>query len=144
MDQVERNKALVRRFVELTNARDFDGLAEIVVPDFVRLCPSTPGVVVRSREALRDFLEADRLTFPDNHVRLADLVGEGDHVAFWATYTGTQLGPMGPFPPSGRAASVEFAGIFRLDGEHVAEVRLVWDNVALLGQLGHLSLAEMD
>ena len=143
MDQVERNKTLVRRFVELTNARDFGGLDEIVAPDFVRLCPSTPGVVVESRDALRGFLEADRLTFPDNRVRLSDLVSEGDRVAFWATYTGTQLGPMGPFPPSGRAASIEFAGIFRLDGERIAEVRLVWDNVALLGQLGHLSLEEM-
>lgn len=143
MDQVERNKALVRRFVELTNARDFDGLDEIVAPDFVRLCPSTPGVVVESCRALRDFLEADSLTFPDNRVRLAYLVGEGDRVAFWATYTGTQLGPMGPFPPSGRAASVEFAGIFRIDGAHIAEVKLVWDNVALLSQLGHLAAEQM-
>jgi steroid delta-isomerase-like uncharacterized protein len=143
MERVERNKALVRRFVELTNARDFDGLDEIVVPDFVRICPSTPGVVVRSREALRTFLEADGVTFPDNRVRLIHLVGEGDRVAFWATYTGTQLGPIGPFPPSGRAASVEFAGIFRLEGERIAELKLVWDNVGLLVQLGHLSPEKM-
>jgi predicted ester cyclase len=70
-------------------------------------------------------------------------VGEGDRVAFWATYTGTQLGPIGPFPPSGRAASVEFAAIFRLEGERIAELSLVWDNVALLVQLGHLSTERM-
>ena len=138
MPGIEENKAIVRRFVEAGNARDYGGLEAVVAPDFIRHCPSTPDVVVRSRADFRRFLETDAETFPDNRVRLDTLVAEGDHVAFWATYTGTQEGPMGRFPASGKRVSAEFAGVFRIEDGRVAEARLVWDNVSLLKQLGHM------
>lgn len=138
MSNIEENKAIVRRFVDAGNARDYDALETIVAPDFVRLCPATPDVVVRSWDDFRRFLMSDEETFPDSHVRLDALVAEGDRVAFWATYTGTQTGAMGPFPPSGKRASAEFAGVFRIEDGRIAELRLVWDNVSILTQLGHM------
>lgn len=138
MSRVEENRAIVRRFVEASNARDYEALEEVVAPGFVRLCPATPEVAVRSRDDFRRFLAADAKTFPDNRVRLDTLVAEGDHVAFWATYAGTQEGAMGPFPASGKRMSVEFAGVFRIEDGRLAELRLVWDNVSVLTQLGHM------
>lgn len=69
------------------------------------------------------------------------LVEEGNLVAFWATYTGTQSGPMGPFPAYRRRATVDFAGVFEVEKGRISRVRLTWDNVGLLRQLGHLSAA---
>lgn len=138
MSSVEENRSLVRRFVDAVNARDYEALDAIVAPDIVRYCPATPDVVVRNRDDLRRFLAMDAETFPDNRVQLDTLVAEGNVVAFWAAYTGTQTGAMGPFPASGKRASAEFAGTFRIEHGRIAEVRLVWDNVSLLKQLGHM------
>jgi hypothetical protein len=60
------------------------------------------------------------------------------HVAFWATYTATQSGPMGPFPPTGKRFQCEFAGIFHVEGGRITHLRLTWDNLGILMQLGHL------
>lgn len=138
MDAPQRNKEIIRRFVEAGNARDYEALAAIVSPAFVRHCPATPDVVVRSFDDFRRFLEADAKAIPDSYVAVDDLVAEGDLVAFWGTYSGTQSGPMGPFPPSGRGLACEFCGIFRIEEERIVHLRLTWDNVSILTQLGHL------
>jgi steroid delta-isomerase-like uncharacterized protein len=141
MSHLEENKAIVRHFVEAANARNYDALEAITAPDIVRRCPATPDVVVRSREDLRRFLTRDVEIFPDNRVHLDTVAAEGDLVAFWATYTGTQKGAMGSFAASGKRVSVEFAGVFRMEHGRIADIRLVWDNVTLLRQLGHLPAA---
>ena len=138
MNDRDHNTQLVRRFVRAGNERDFETLESIVDPTFERHCPATPDVVVRSFDDLRRFLERDAKTFPDNRVTLRELVAEGDRVAFWATYAGTQAGPMGPFPPSGRRLELEFAGMFTIRDDRIAHLRLTWDNLSALIQLGHL------
>ena len=139
MDRAHDNKELVRRFVDAVNGRDYEALATIVSPTFERYCPATPDVEVRSFEELRVFLEADADTFPDNRIEVDTLVAEGEQVAFWARYSGTQRGPMGPFPASGERMECEFAGIFTIEAGRIAAARLTWDNVGVLTQLGHLS-----
>ncbi len=134
----DANKLLARRFGEAINSRGFDLLDEIVSPDFVRHCQATPQVQVRSLEAFKAFLQEDASTFPDSVQTLRHAVAEGDLVAIWATYEGTQQGPMGPFPPSGRKMRVDFAAFLRIQSGKVAEMWVTWDNVAALVQLGHL------
>ena len=132
-------KQLVQRFLTAGNARDQDELRRILAPDFRRHCPATPDVVVRSADDFLAFLEADAATFPDSRVEVQTLVAEDDLVAFRATYSGTQHGPMGPFPPSGRPVRAEFAGAFRVAHGHIADLRVTWDNLDVLAQLGHVT-----
>ncbi len=42
-----------------------------------------------------------------------------------------------PFPPSGKRARFDFAGVFRGEDGRIAEMWIVWDNVTVLSQLGH-------
>jgi predicted ester cyclase len=135
---VEENKALVQRFVAALNAREFNHLDELVAPDFIRHCQATPGVEVRSFEQFKDFQRQDAATFPDSQQTLKHLVAEGNLVAAWASYEGTQMGPMGPFAPSGRKMQVDFAAVFRVENGKLAELWVTWDNLAVLTQLGHL------
>jgi len=44
---LEQNKALVNSFGQASNARNFDAIREMLVPEFVRHCQATPEVVVR-------------------------------------------------------------------------------------------------
>ena len=131
------SKELVRRFVEATANHDYDALDDIVHTDFVRHCQATPDVAVASRDQFKQFLRDDE-TFPDGKVSLSLLVAEGPTVAFYGRFTGTQTGPMGPFPATGKAVSADCSGYFSIRDGKIAEVSIIWDNVAILTQLGHL------
>lgn len=135
---VEANKEIVRRFVAAMNARDFDALDELVAEDVTRHSPSTPGVSVNSREEFEAFLRRDFASVPDAVQTIEMLVAEGDKVAGWFKYSGTQEGPMGPYPASGESIDLDFAGVLRIEEGRIAEIWAVWDNLSMLTQLGHM------
>ena len=134
----EQNKAVIRRFWEAMNSRQLEALDEIIAPDVVRHCQATPGVDVRSLDQLKDFLQQDRDVFPDSIQTIMHLVAEKNLVTVWATYEGTQMGPMGPFPPSGIKARFDFGAVFRVESGNIAEWWVTWDSMAILQALGHL------
>ena len=129
------NKMLVHKFNEACNSRQYLKLDELVETGFKRHCQATPMVTVRSLGEFRQFLGADAATFPDAHVTFDQLVEEGDRVAFWGTYTGTQKGAMGPFPPSMKKVVLDVSGVFRIEGGKIAELWIAWDNMAVFTQL---------
>lgn len=133
----ERNEATFRAMVEATNARDLDRLDDLMTPGVVRHSQSTPGVEVTSLEEMKTFLRSDFATVPDSRQECPMVVSEGDLVAAWCTYTGTQQGPMGPFPATGDRLELDFAGFLRFEDGKIAEMWVVWDNLAALTQLGH-------
>lgn len=134
----EETRKLFQRWEEAMNARRLDDLDDILAPDFLRHCQATPHLDIRSREGFKDFLRMDTAAFPDNVQTFRQLVVEGDRVGFWATYEGTQTGPLGPLPPTGQRTSFDFAGIARMEDGKIAEFWITWDNMTILGQLGHL------
>lgn len=133
---LEANKDLVGRFTDATNVADWDALAEIVTQDFTRHSAATSGPPVTSRDEFIQLQQSFLLSFPDQHVTMEQLIAEGDYVAARAVYTGTQTGPMGEFPATGRAVEAPFMAIFRIEGSRVAELWVEWDNLAMLSQLG--------
>jgi len=134
---IDVNKDLARRFAEAMNTRRLDLLDEIVAPGFVRHCQATPNVSVTSLAAFKEFLRHDAAVFPDSVQTPRHVVAEGDLVAVWASYEGTQLGQDGPFPPSGKRMQLEFGAFLRVEDGKIAELWVTWDNVAALTQLGH-------
>jgi steroid delta-isomerase-like uncharacterized protein len=133
---LEANKALVRQFADACNDADWDALAAVVTEGFRRHSAATAGPKVTSRQAFIDLQKSFLTTFPDQHVVLERLVAEDDHVAALATYTGTQRGPMGEFPATGKQARAPFLGLFRIESGRIAELWVEWDNLAMLSQLG--------
>ena len=138
---IDENKGLVRRFEEAMNARQLDALDELIAPNFVRHCQATPHLDVRSLEQFKDFLQQDAEMFPDNTQTFTQILADGDRVAVWATYEGTQMGQVGPFPPSGKKVRFEFGGVLRVEHGKLAELWITWDNLTILTQLGHLLAA---
>ena len=113
---IDDNKALTRRFGEAMNSRKLHLLDEIVASEFVRHCQATPGVNVNSLADFKEFLKQDFAVFPDSVQSLKHMVAEGNLVAIWATYEGTQLGQMGPFLPSRKKMQLDFAAVIRIEG----------------------------
>jgi steroid delta-isomerase-like uncharacterized protein len=134
---LERNKQIVRLQAQAYNERDLDLLAQTTADDLLRHCQATPDIQVDSLEDFVAFLKGDWETFPDAMLTIEQMVAEGDRVAAFVTYTGTQTGQMGPFPPSGKTVFLEFIGLFRIENDKIAEIWVTWDNLAVLTQLGH-------
>jgi steroid delta-isomerase-like uncharacterized protein len=141
--------AIARAFVDAINARDLDALDTLVAPDVVRHSQSTPGVKVESLSDLKTFLRDDFRMVPDSRQEILHLVAGEDRaaggrmVAGWFRYTGTQEGPMGPLPATGREVGLDFAGFLRIEEGRIAEMWVVWDNLALLRQLDLMDAAPM-
>lgn len=134
--RLEANKDLVRRFAEVGNAADWDALAELVAEDFTRHSAATAGPPVTSREEFIRLQKSFLASFPDQTVKLERLIAEGDYVATLATYSGTQAGPMGELPATGKTVESPFLGLFRVEDGRIAELWVEWDNLAMLNQLG--------
>ena len=138
MTDLDANRNLVQAFADAGNRSDLDAFDSLLSADFVRHCEATPEVSVQSCEDFKQFYRDTAATFPDQRMELQILVAEGDRVAFWGRFSGTQEGPMGPFPATGNRMASDCAGVFRIDEGRIAELWVTWDNLAGLAQLGLL------
>jgi predicted ester cyclase len=135
--QMDKNKEIAMQMINAINDRNYDMLDEVIAPDIVRHCQATPNVNIHSLDEFKDFLKVDVKTFPDSYITTEMLIAEGDMVAGYFTYSGTQKGAMGPFPPTGIKADLKYLGILRIEDGKIAEMWVEWDNLAMLTQLGH-------
>ncbi len=137
---VARNKATVTRMFERLSAGDVAGFTEHLVADYRRHCQAMPPELqeIHGKEMMHEWLASNLVTFPDFHEEIESLVGEGDFVAWRSRGTGTQSGPLGPFPATNRRMDLVIVGMHRFDGDKVAETWTSWDNLAVLTQLGHM------
>ena len=138
IELTQMNKKIVQEVFVVVGNGEYDKMDNYTATDYTRHCQATPGLNVRSLDEFKEFIRQDRLAIPDQQLEVKKLVAENDHVAFWCVYKGHQTGQMGPFPPSGKYAELDFSGVHRLENGKIVETWLTWDNLAILGQLGHL------
>ena len=122
---------------EAVAVTDLDRMDEFFAADYKRHSQSSPVTEMTSLAEFKQWLAADRESFPDSTATVDLIVAEGDLVAMWGRYEGTQEGPMGPFPASGRRPALDFAGVHRVKDGRIVETWVTWDNLAGLVQLGH-------
>jgi len=135
-DQVE-NVRIATAMTDAINARDLGALDALVAPDVVRHSAATPDIVVTNLAEFKAFLETDFATVSDSVQKIDVIFGGGDFVAVRARYIGTQDGPMGPFPASGKRLELPYIGILRFEDRKIVEIWVEWDNLSALNQLGH-------
>ena len=129
---------VVLAMIDAVNARDFDALDTLIAADVRRYSAATPTVEVRSLDDFKAFLHADLAAVPDARQQVNQVFSSGDMVAVHVTYSGTQTGQMGPFPPSGGRIELPFIGLLRVANGRIAEIWVEWDNLNILTQLGHI------
>jgi steroid delta-isomerase-like uncharacterized protein len=130
-------EALVRRYYEeALNRGDWRALDAIVAPDFVEheIVPGIPP----TREGLKRKYDLLRTGCPDLRFVVEDLFGVGARVAARVTVRGANTSPFMGRAPGGRAFAATTVGIFRVDGEQIAEHWGVFDQLAMMAQLGLL------
>jgi len=136
-EQLEANKAIVRQFAASIDTGDWDALDTLVAADIRRHSrATTANPEIRGLHEFKQHEQARHTPWPDGHVTYEIMVAEGDFVAAYATFTGTQRGQLGPFPPTDRSVEAKFMALFRVEDGRVAEIWVEWDNIATLTQLG--------
>ena len=121
---------VIRRFVaDVWNDERPQTAYDVVGPDL-------PGLDGAGPEATLAWHADRRTSFPDLVYEIADLVADGDQVAFRWEAAGTQRGAFGPVPATGRTVRYRGATFCRVVDGLVVEVSSVNDLFGLLQQLG--------
>jgi len=133
-DTIEQNKAIVRRYQELYNSNELESLDEIVAADLIshNLVPGMPQGLASGKRVHMGMLAA----FPNFHVTIEDLVGEGDKVVARITMSGTHTGTefLG-LPAGGKQFKIAGISIFRVASGKIIEHWGVGDTLSLMQQL---------
>ena len=129
-------KHLNLRWVEAFNERDWERERAIRTPDFRAYLSGAPEPL--DSKAWSAFLTAFTAGFPDSRITVEASISEGDMVATRWNLTGTHQGDFLGIAPTGTA--VRFSGVeyTRVVDGRFAEHWSMFDNVALLRQIGAL------
>jgi len=127
-------------FFDAWEHADYDALMGYLAGD-VKVRDNPRGLVLTDAGEIKAWMEAWRTACPDSKAG-ATVPAATDHSAVVeGVYVGTNDGPMGPFPATGRAVSLPFSIVMRFDGDgRINDYSVYYDQVTLLTQLGHLDL----
>jgi serine phosphatase RsbU (regulator of sigma subunit)/predicted ester cyclase len=116
----EKNKALLRRFIEARARADFNAMEEMMAPDFVDHS-ALPGQAPNREGYIRDLTE-DQVTFSNFRYIIEDQAAEGDKVISRCTISAIHdRGEVLGFPPTGRKIETTYISIHRIEGGKIAE-----------------------
>lgn len=136
---MKSNKEIVAEFINATNQKDWDRVLTLVHNDFIRHSSSEPKEV-KTNTGLVKFHQAELDTFPDLQETIIFAIEEGDLVAARINFSGTQLGQLINFAPTGKRLTADFNCFFRVREGRIKESWVEYDNLNGLIQLGHYKL----
>lgn len=101
------------------------------------------GAVHDGRPDVERYYKSSRQAFPDQRNTLLSLRHVDDGIVVEFILEGTQLGPLGPLPPTGRPFSCQMAAFFLFEGEILVCERIYSDTLSIVRQLlGDLTAME--
>lgn len=132
-----KNVETVRAAHEAFNARDFDTMVEPFAKEIV-YTDEARGTTVKTPGEFKDWVGEWVKAFPDLQLTEARYLDAGDAVVTELIARGTNSGPLGPLPATGRRISMPVCEIIRFDesGRAVGGTNY-YDQMTLLTQLGH-------
>jgi steroid delta-isomerase-like uncharacterized protein len=87
------------------------------------------------KDALRGFMAAFYAAFPDLHVHVRSLIGEGSLVAAEYDLSGTHRGIFLGLDPTGRWFTVRAVSVYEHNGSRFTRETVYYDSASLLKQL---------
>jgi predicted ester cyclase len=131
---VEQNKAVLRSAAEeFNNREDRSGWFDIHDGSVVA---HGLGPEPFDLEDLKSFYDVLWTAFPDLHISVDDLVGEGDKVAWRLTVRGTQQAEFRGVPATGTEVAFGAQYIFRFHDQKIVERWTNFDRLGVMVQIG--------
>jgi len=138
----ETNKTLVRRwFEEVWNQGRKDTIDELFAANGIGYGLGDTDVPTRGPSEFKVFARNLRGALPDIHMKIEDLMAEGDKVTVRITVEGTHKGSQLGVAPTGRRIRIEGIVVVRIANGQIVEGWNSWDQLGLLRQIGALPTA---
>ena len=137
---MSEGKRVLEQAIELWNANDREGWAALYDENVEWEAPG--GSRISGLADLKvKYFDAHLEAAPDRTSEVLALVGEGDIVVEEGRYLGTHTGtiriPGGvEIPATGKSMDLPFSAVFRLENGRIKSIRLYYDQLELLTQLG--------
>jgi steroid delta-isomerase-like uncharacterized protein len=131
----EENKALVRRWFEELDKRNFAIIDELIPVDYIDHNPPLPGLPPGRAGVWQSSL-ALSAAFPDAVHILDDLVADGDKVMTRLTTRATFTGEIFGLKPSGKVIEVRGIAVHRVANGQLVEHWAYMDMAGFMQQLG--------
>lgn len=129
-ERLETNKELVRQLGAINDAADWDKLDDLLSDSFQRHSMATIGKPeIISRQEFKNHEQVIRALYPDRHVTYEKVIAEGNMVAAYATFSGTNK-------ELGKPIELKYLVMMRIEEGKIAEIWVEWDNLSIQQQLG--------
>ena len=125
----QKNKALVRRYMEKATAGDEATIDELLAEDVVIRFPGSD-TPIKGRDGYKQMIKAYRQATPDLKIKVVDLIAEGDTVAVRWTAHFKHTGKFGDKAPTGKEGDVSGFDMIRIRDGKIVEIT---DEVDLAG-----------
>ena len=127
--------ALNERILQIWNQGNLALVDEVYTAQVVRYDAGWPHPI-RGLDALRSHFQFYRSAFPDIDMIIQETIMEGDKIVWHWTLTGTNTGPMGEAPATGKEVRLSGISIGRIVDGKIAEMGDFYNQASLLLQLG--------
>lgn len=135
MGNLEQNKAIYRKYIDLLNAQNLDALPEVVdTAAYREICVGAAPGWMNYEEAIKS-VKKIYPALPDLHVAIEDLIAEDDKVYARCTVTATNSGRFFGLPPTNRKSKVSMFDYAKIKDGKIVERFQQADNLGQLGQL---------
>jgi len=93
---------------------------------------------ISTLEGYSEWMKGLLTPVPDGHYELRFFAAdEARHsVAAYAVFHGTQTGPGGPVPPTGKSIAADYVYVMVFEGNRIRHMTKIWNDTVSLQQLG--------
>ena len=134
IDIEKEMKALAEKEIKVWNGGPLSLFDEIFSSEYV--LHRNDGIDIIGIDASKENVTSTRTSFPDFNVAVDDLIITGDKVVMRWTITGTNTGPLGDLPPTGKKFKVSGVTIGHFVDGKAREAWMFYNEVLSLSQLG--------
>jgi len=129
-------KSLVERGFEVWNKGNMALVDELYTPNFKLHLVNHINGEREGTEAFKEHIKFLRTAYPDMKYEYDELIISDDKVIMLVKFTGTNTGPRGDAPPTGKSVEVSGVFIFRIDDGKIAEEWYYKNMASVFRQLG--------
>jgi len=125
---------------EAWNERDFDAVTSQMASS-ITYTDHARGLTIRTREDFTDWVKEWAQLFSNGKIVDARYTDAGDTVVARMTGRGTNDGPFGPYPATGREVRFDVCEILQFDEQgRIVGGDVYYDQLGMLAQLGHVEV----
>lgn len=128
-----------RKFYEACeNGKGWEGCKQYCHPDATFSAQTGALDGIDTVEGYTEWMKNLLTPIPDGHYELLFFAAdeERNRVAACAVFHGTQTGPGGPGPATGKTAAADYAYLMEFEGDLIRHMTKIWNDTITLQQIG--------